>query len=72
MNTFLAPGAVILTIIGIMLCAVVPPIGVLVLFCAIPAQRSFRRSVRDDRQKRYDKARERQRRDMIIAARSLS
>ena len=73
--TTLAPKVPFLLIIGTVLCAVAPPLGVLLIVLAIPAQRRYRRRSRQAYQQAhaaaYVKARDRAMRDRILAAKSL-
>lgn len=70
-NTTIAPAVPFLLIIGVMLMAVLPPLGLVVILFAIPAQRRFRRQHRAMKQIAYAHARQKLRREKILAVKSL-
>ena len=70
-NNTLSLHAAWLVIAGLFVCAVAPPIGIVLFVFAIFAQRNFLRAVRYDRSVRIQKAQQKLLRDRILAARSL-
>lgn len=70
-NSTIAPCMPFLLIIGIVLCSIAPPIGLILIVLAIPAQRHFRRRYRRNLDVEIEKARAKLRREKILAAKSL-